>query len=139
MNSMANLIQTGEPLVSPHVSRFSGADLAARLLSLRQLLQEVAQSMCADELHGVAEVSAGIGDLARQTTARLQDLQRLNPAGIALCSGEELRRTLLTVVEARAFFVAALRRWRRAMRLRHASLQRTQEPAGYGEDLTRWA
>lgn len=135
---MAFLIQGGEPIDSSCRANLTDMNLATQLLTLHQLLQVVAQSMCTDEAVGVEEASVRIAMLAGQTNRLLADLQMPDTAA-AVCAGNEGRRALLSVIEARAFFVAALRRWRRAMHLRRASLQSTQEPAGYGEELTRWA
>ena len=114
-------------------------DLAALLLNLRRLLQTGALALCAGELTGISETSAHILVLASQAKDRLAQLRAAQyPApDIEIC--RRVRKELLSIMEARSFFVAVLRRWRRAVRLRRSLLPASEESTGYAMDVTGWS
>lgn len=110
----------------------------AQLEALRQLLHDGAQALSTGD---ALQAEAACSDLTRLAI-------NLQPAFAALfpehearkgLGQEERQRLLLPLMEARAFYLAALRRWRRSLRLRQSLLEMQSESSAHGADeLSRW-
>jgi uncharacterized protein YjiS (DUF1127 family) len=123
---------------TPHGNRQSDQEvISVQLTTLRRLLLAAGESLCRQQADQVREHCAQLVAYVLQSHPKLTELgQSRTPAGE---SAENIRTALLRVFEARAFYLAGMRHWRRVMRLRRALRQSSEDAFGYGDDLTGWS
>ncbi|MFZ0705999.1 MAG: hypothetical protein WAM71_10385 [Candidatus Korobacteraceae bacterium] len=113
--------------------------LGVELDSLRLLLLRGAEALGAGD---AVEVQQACNELASGAVNLRPSFGELFPNRNGLTSVEceqRRRRILLPVLEARAFYLAALRRWRRSLCLRRNLMDlRRDAPAGDEAEVSRW-
>jgi hypothetical protein len=106
---------------------------------LRLLLLDAAQSLSSGD---TSEVQRAAEELTRMAASLRPAFGELfpNPSGLAPMEVEQQRRRLLLpLLEARAFYLAGLRRWRRCLHLRRSLIEMKSDAPAYGEaELSRW-
>ena len=130
------------------------AALQQQLEALRLLLRKTAESLCAADPAEVEKNAAELTSLAlaarsswpaamsetSQTVAKQEPQSCSSARELAIADLEQKRRLLLlSLFEARALYLAALRRWRRSLRLRRSLLNLHAGDGSYGEaEFSRW-
>lgn len=112
---------------------------AIQLDALRTLLLNVAEAICSGDAPRVMAASAQLTALVVNLTPAWGELFPDGKHTAAMESEQQRLRVLLPMLEARALCLAALRRWRRSLRLRRSLLDmQTEVPACAGDELSRW-
>ena len=113
--------------------------LAMQVEALRQLLLAAAQSLCGSDACEVQHASEELTRFAVNLRPAFGELLP-NPSGMPALEIEQQRRpVLLPLLEARAFYLAGLRRWRRSLRLRRSLVEmQSDAPATGKAELSRW-
>ncbi len=131
-------------MIGTSITALSSADLtpeaspvAMELDSLRLLLLRAAEAMCAGD---ASQVQQACNDLSRTAVNLRPALGELFPnRNGAVESDQQRRRVLLPLLEARAFYLAALRRWRRSLSLRRSLMDMQRDAPQYEEaEVSRW-
>ena len=116
-----------------------GSGLGVELDSLRVLLLRAAEALCAGD---AVEVQQACNQLASGAVNLRPAFGELLPnrSGLTPVECEQRRRRiLLPLLEARAFYLAALRRWRRSLCLRRNLMDlRRDAPACDEAEVSRW-
>lgn len=113
--------------------------VAMQLDSLRGLLLRAAEALCAGD---ASQIQQACEDLTSAVVNLRPAFGELFPNrnGMALAESEQQRRRLLLpVLEARAFYLAALRRCRRGLFLRRNLMEMRRDAPTYGgTEISRW-
>ena len=111
--------------------------LQLQLDALRRLLLDAAKAISTSDAQHVQSVCEALTAYAvnlRPSWGELFSTRDLR----SIQSEQEHRILLRSLLEARAFYVASMRRWRRSLRLRRSLLEmRTDLPAYDGDELFR--
>jgi len=120
------------PIAAVTVEQRDSGRTEMQLESLRLLLLKTAESLCAGDAVAVEKAATKLMDLAAQSSSMAREL--------AIADFEQKRRLLLLpLLEARAHYLATLRRWRRSLRLRRSLLNLQTGDGSYGNaEVSRW-
>lgn len=114
------------------------AMLDSQLASVLQLVLNAAQALCDGDASRVQDVCEDLTHMATNLQPAWGELV-LRDGGTKIDLEQERQRLLLPLLEARALYLAALRRWRRSLCLRRSLLEMQSESPAYGADeLSRW-
>ncbi len=110
-----------------------------QLDALRLLLLNAAQAISAGDAPQVQAICEELTAFAVNLRPAWGELFP-NRSGMTAMEYEQQRqRIVLPLLEARALYLAGLRRWRRSMRLRRSLVEmQTDAPAYGGDELSRW-
>ena len=112
---------------------------AAQVDALRQLLLQAARAMCSSD---APQVQTACEELTQFAVNLRPAWGELLPGRnhLTAAEAEQQRQSLLRpLLDARAVYLAILRRWRRSLRLRRSLLEMHMDlPAVGGDELSRW-
>ncbi len=112
--------------------------LATEMESLRLLLLGAAEALCAGDASEVQQMCNQLTNLAVNLRPAFSEFFPNGSAMAAIELEQQRQRVLLPLLQARALYLAGLRRWRRALRLRR-NLVEMQTGAPFGDaEFSRW-
>ena len=115
------------------------ASMAGELDSLRLLLVRAGEALGTGDALQVQQACNELASRAVNLRPAFAELFPPRPGGLPVESEQQRRRLFQPLLEARAFYRAALRRWRRSLALRRALLEMQNATAGYEEaEVSRW-
>jgi len=135
---MSNLMMPPAAFALSSATGAGTEDFDLQLQALARLLFAAADSLCSGESEQVRGDCRQLSDFVSQLRVASAGLLARLPSAT---HGEPMRRqaALLRAMEARAKYMAGLRRWRRALVLRRSLLGLRSDTPGYNNDeLSRW-
>ncbi len=126
-------------LPGPDNSVPNGPGLAMELESLRLLLVQAAEALSAGDALQVQQDCNQLVDTAVNLRPAFAELFP-NRNGMSPVDCEQQRRRLLQpLLQARAFYLAALRRWRRSLSMRRSLMEMQNAAPTYEQtEVSRW-
>ena len=113
--------------------------VAMQVETLRLLLLGAAQALCGSDVPQVQKACDELTSAAVNLRPAWGDLFPNRSSVAAVECEQQRQRLLLPLLEARAFYLAGLRRWRRCLRLRHSLMDMQTDAPAYGDaELSRW-
>lgn len=132
-------VTTTAPLCGPANLAVDRSGITVELESLRLLLLRAAEALGRDD---ASQVERTCNDLHTRSVDLSPAFGELLPNRNGLSpveSEQQCRRLLVPLLEARAFYLAALRRWRRNLFLRRSLMKMQRDPlANNGADASGW-
>jgi len=116
----------------------AAGSLAMQLEALRSLLASATNAIGSGDVLQVQAASEELTQLAVNLRPAWGELFPDRNSIVTLESEQRRQRLVLPLLEARAHYLAALRRWRRSLRLRRSLLEMRMEAPDHVDELSRW-
>jgi len=114
-------------------------EVVTELDSLRLLLLQTAEALGRGDAFEVERACNDLSSGAVNLRPAFGDLFPNRNGALSVDCEQARRRLLLPLLEARALYLAALRRWRRSLSLRRSLLDIRRDTLAYGEaEVSRW-